>query len=84
MPWAQTADHFEIYYGDSGEGQPVIAFQSGYMGIHDIWKFQVEALRGDPVELRSRRGRRKHKRPSFGLARDGRRRDASRSSAGGS
>lgn len=44
--YALGSDHFEIYYEDSGEGQPVIAFQSGYMGIHDIWKFQVEALKG--------------------------------------
>ena len=46
MPWATTSDQLEIYYEDSGGDLPVIAFQSGYMGIHDIWKFQVEGLRG--------------------------------------
>lgn len=45
MTWAITYDQLEIYYEDSGGDLPVIAFQSGYMGIHDIWKYQVEALK---------------------------------------
>lgn len=45
MTWATTSDQLEIYYEDSGGNLPVIAFQSGFMGIHDIWKYQVEALK---------------------------------------
>lgn len=44
MNWARTSDGLEIYYQDSGGQMPVLVFQSGYMGIHDIWKFQIEAL----------------------------------------
>lgn len=45
MTWAITSDQLEIYYEDSGGNLPVIAFQSGFMGIHEIWKYQVEALK---------------------------------------
>ncbi|MCW5620550.1 MAG: alpha/beta hydrolase [Burkholderiales bacterium] len=45
MKWAKTADGTDIYYEDTGGPGPVIVFQSGFMGIHEIWKYQVEALR---------------------------------------
>ena len=41
--WAKTNDGLEIYFETTGEGQPII-FQSGYMGIHDIWVNQVKAM----------------------------------------
>lgn len=41
--WAKTSDGLEIYYESVGSGKPVV-FQSGYMGIHDIWINQVKAL----------------------------------------
>lgn len=43
--WAVTRDDLQIYYQDVGVGEPIV-FQSGYMGIHDIWKYQVEGLKG--------------------------------------
>ncbi len=43
--WADTEDGQKIYYEDTGGVKPVIVFQSGFMGIHDIWKYQVEELR---------------------------------------
>lgn len=44
MSWAKTNDGLEIYYEVEGNG-PTIVFQSGYMGIHDIWKHQVETMK---------------------------------------
>lgn len=43
MAWTVTDDGLEIYYEDTGEGD-VLVFQSGYMGIHDIWKYQIGEL----------------------------------------
>ena len=45
MAWATTSDQLEIYYEDSGGNLPLIVFQSGFMGIHNIWKYQVDALK---------------------------------------
>ncbi|MGY0413922.1 alpha/beta fold hydrolase [Staphylococcus sp. mip270_02] len=44
MAWANTKDGLEIYYEVQGKGSPII-FQSGYMGIHDIWQEQVKLLK---------------------------------------
>lgn len=44
MRWAKTHDGLDIYYELTGTSGPVLVFQSGFMGIHDIWKYQVEAL----------------------------------------
>lgn len=44
MAWAKTNDGLEIFYEVEGNG-PTIVFQSGYMGIHDIWNNQVEAMK---------------------------------------
>lgn len=41
MNWLKTDEGLEIYYEVTGEG-PAIVFQSGYMGIHDIWKYQID------------------------------------------
>lgn len=43
MNWTKTEEGLEIYYEDKGHG-PAIMFQSGYMGIHDIWKHQIKGL----------------------------------------
>ncbi|GGP08442.1 alpha/beta fold hydrolase [Oceanobacillus neutriphilus] len=45
MSWAKTNDGLEIFYEVKGNGSPIV-FQSGYMGIHDIWDYQVEAMKG--------------------------------------
>lgn len=44
MSWIKNYEGLEIYYEVKGSGTPIV-FQSGYMGIHDIWKYQVEALK---------------------------------------
>ncbi|MFD1067144.1 alpha/beta fold hydrolase [Oceanobacillus locisalsi] len=44
MNWAKTNDGLEIYYEIEGNG-PTIVFQSGYMGIHDIWNHQIKAIK---------------------------------------
>lgn len=44
MSWVNTSDGIEIFYEIVGTGTPLI-FQSGYMGIHDIWKYQVNYFR---------------------------------------
>ena len=44
MNWATTPDDIEIYYEDTKSSGPAIVFQSGFMGIHDIWKYQVDTL----------------------------------------
>ncbi|AWI43357.1 hypothetical protein BJG88_00435 [Staphylococcus nepalensis] len=44
MAWINTKDGLEIYYERQGEGTPIV-FQSGYMGINDIWKDQVKLLK---------------------------------------
>lgn len=44
MSWTKNTEGLEIYYEVTGSGSPIV-FQSGYMGIHDIWKYQVEALK---------------------------------------
>lgn len=44
MNWTKNYEGLEIYYEVKGTGSPIV-FQSGYMGIHDIWKYQVEALK---------------------------------------
>jgi pimeloyl-ACP methyl ester carboxylesterase len=43
MPWATADDGADIYYETTGSG-PAVAFVSGYMGITDIWRHQVQAL----------------------------------------
>ena len=43
MPFALTPTDHEIYYESRGAG-PSIAFVSGFMGITDIWRDQVDAL----------------------------------------
>ncbi len=44
MGWTTTSDGLEIYYEDSRAAGPALVFQSGFMGIHDIWKHQVAEL----------------------------------------
>lgn len=44
MAWASAADDCEIYYEDHGSG-PVVVFASGFMGITDIWRHQIDTLR---------------------------------------
>lgn len=44
--WAKTSDGQDIYFEDTRGEHPVIFFQSGFMGIHDLWKNQVTALHG--------------------------------------
>ncbi|WP_214368407.1 alpha/beta fold hydrolase [Pseudonocardia sp. H11422] len=43
MPWASADDGCEIYYETRGSGPPVV-FASGFMGITDIWRAQIDAL----------------------------------------
>ena len=43
MPWTNADDGCEIYYEVQGHG-PAIVFASGFMGIAEIWRAQVEAL----------------------------------------
>lgn len=44
MAWTKTNDGLEIFYEVEGNG-PTIVFQSGYMGIHDIWNPLVEEMK---------------------------------------
>lgn len=41
MPFVMTDDGCEIYYEVHGDG-PTIAFASGFMGITDIWRDQID------------------------------------------
>lgn len=43
MPWASADDRCEIYYEVHGTG-PTVVFASGFMGITDIWRAQIDAL----------------------------------------
>ncbi len=43
MPWASADDRCEIYYEVRGTG-PTVVFASGFMGITDIWRAQIDAL----------------------------------------
>lgn len=43
MPFVTTDDGCEIWYESQGSG-PAVAFASGFMGITDIWRAQVDAL----------------------------------------
>lgn len=45
MPFVTTDDGCEIWYESHGNG-PAVAFASGFMGITDIWRAQVDALAG--------------------------------------
>ncbi len=47
MTWATASDATEIYFEDTGGHGPALVFQSGFMGIHDIWKYQVAGLKSD-------------------------------------
>ncbi|MGW9137361.1 alpha/beta fold hydrolase [Streptomyces sp. NPDC055681] len=44
MSWASATDGCEIYYEEQGAG-PVVVFVSGFMGIADLWRHQIDALR---------------------------------------
>ena len=46
MPWVTADDGCEIYYASQGQG-PAVAFASGFMGITDIWRAQIEELSRD-------------------------------------
>ena len=41
MPYVVTDDDCEIYYEVLGNG-PSIVFISGFMGITDIWRAQID------------------------------------------
>jgi pimeloyl-ACP methyl ester carboxylesterase len=41
MPFVTTDDGCEIYYESHGDG-PTIVFASGFMGITDIWRAQID------------------------------------------
>jgi pimeloyl-ACP methyl ester carboxylesterase len=43
MPFVLSDDDCEIYYETIGSG-PTIVFASGFMGITDIWRHQIEVL----------------------------------------
>ncbi len=43
MAWATADDGCDIYYEDCGSGSAVV-FASGFMGITDIWRDQIESL----------------------------------------
>jgi pimeloyl-ACP methyl ester carboxylesterase len=45
MPFITTDDGCEIWYESHGTG-PAVAFASGFMGITDIWRGQIDALAG--------------------------------------
>ncbi len=45
MPYLTADDDCEIYYEVHGTG-PALAFISGFMGITDIWRAQIDALAG--------------------------------------
>ena len=45
MPFVLTDDECEIYYECVGSGLAIV-FASGFMGITDIWRHQVDALSG--------------------------------------
>jgi pimeloyl-ACP methyl ester carboxylesterase len=45
MPFVTTEDDCEIWYEVHGSG-PTVAFASGFMGITDIWREQIDALAG--------------------------------------
>lgn len=42
MPFVTSDDGAEIYYEVHGEGPATLAFASGFMGITDIWRAQIE------------------------------------------
>ncbi len=44
MPFVLTDDDCEIYYEAHGDG-PAVAFISGFMGITDIWRAQIDSLK---------------------------------------
>ncbi|MCI6988174.1 MAG: hypothetical protein MR902_01180 [Campylobacter sp.] len=46
MNFLQTKDHQEIYFGDSGKGNPIL-FLSGFMGITEIWDGVIADLSKD-------------------------------------
>jgi pimeloyl-ACP methyl ester carboxylesterase len=46
MSWITADDGCEIYYESYGKG-PAVAFASGFMGISDIWRAQIDALSRD-------------------------------------
>jgi pimeloyl-ACP methyl ester carboxylesterase len=43
MPWVTADDGCDIYYETHGSG-PAVVFASGFMGITDIWRAQIDAL----------------------------------------
>ena len=45
MPFVTTEDGCEIWYETHGSG-PAVAFASGFMGITDIWRAQIDSLAG--------------------------------------